>query len=37
MEADAVGSLEELVTALDKGLRPRYLFFWSHRPASPAR
>lgn len=33
MEADAVGSLEELVAGLDRGLRPRYLFFWSHRPA----
>lgn len=37
MEADAVASLEELVTALDRGLRPRYLFFWSHRPARPGQ
>ena len=34
MEADAVHSVEELVAGLDRGLRPRYLFFWSHRPAA---
>lgn len=37
MEMDDVQSVEELVTGLDRGLRPRYLFFWSHRPARPGQ